>query len=1325
MSLFYVFQGETYDLERRGGYVWSPKLTKSGHHNAGYTMMTKVRKGDFIFHNSNGKVMSISIAKNDCYDGMQPRELANAEKSIDWDDDGYRIDTEYYDFDVPLITADYQEWLRNHYIENSAFTTVGRGKQQYMCSLADEHAIFLLEQAIISQKDPYVLNHLRDALTAIIGDKSSEYGTLEVGTNNETFENFGSHPKPVWIGLREEQSMTMSPNTGIEILKQDPKQAAGELKHADYTCVTPEEVKLSVNEMKLVTKQAFRDYLLSKGYKNGQIADYEITLKLIENEYDMVFLEKDTETFLTNIIKISKIFHHVENRKELFAELEQIIKMEQKKNMMLAYARKLDEFLHNNYQVNPNRITAITINSITNAWLASQTQKNIVQTDPENPLLFTRIALEFPKVSLLGDIEISDEEYKLLIFYFRHLFDVERISKSYKMGADPFFAVVLVQIGIRHYNDNFWPDVGKELNVDIKRDVNKQKIIRQNFRSVLDCFGKVYLEKDENIQNIMLHGFVSNHFAAGFFDNLYRYYRIDLHRNLENNTDNMLEKMVSRISENKNNRFVVQTKYAAMNAPERTAEIIKKLLELMDIGFHDDEFKNPSTRLHRLLNQWMQAEEFQNDLKREIRSRSAYVKRFSKPYLHYDKMMDSVTLIIPSQMVDDEGQVKLKWSIKTNHEEYFRSVAILDEGVTGAKTDSVEIPLPVSQWFDEISMKVIDPVTGKDFSELFIIPEEPVRFFDNSGMSRNPKHMPTGELTAVVKKGCSVQSDCLVDGHHFQTHNIMYLNLEAGDIVHISNGNNFIAGQIFIEGIPNSVFARDVVSVENGKIKRICTILPTIRFKTKPEMVMGMVIYANGRRYSIRNNPPLPIDLGIGEDEKGYEISLKQYIPDKAGSYYITLDFPDLRCNRGPFAFVYLPHFSFDFHYKPYIFQEEGSVSFSCVNFDFSPLQKDIQLNVSRDAYTFPIDKKHLNLSFSVKIDDVEIPISIKVPSLRYSIVEGEWHTDVPEYMMMEDLGNEILFDFPDEKLDVSLISEEGELEALSKDSVGIFHYSTNTIRNYSVGNQVEIDIYLDSPEIQKRFQSKQRFTTILMRSIVRNKQITVDFEKGLLNGFVEIWGKGTYSVDVTYNHVKIANDIPLKNGNFSLEGDFVNGIYQFDVYENEEDRFGLGFERKLLDSFNQKLIDVHDLSGKSVKIKKLFYKKNEEKKSYRVQDKLIIRNLERAEKDGRHCYTGYLNRLKDRTNIKIRVYFPDSNDLSSAYITYWDDSENEYCDFIYETIKSELLFIEASGYRIGNHKTDLYKYKRYILLNCNEKEDWDSICNGVEEKSKFEVSIE
>lgn len=171
MSIFYVYQGETYDEERAGGYVWSPKLTRSGARNAGYTMMTNIKKGDFILHNSNGKIMSISIAKSNCQDGKQPRELVNANTTIDWDDDGYRVDTEYFDMDVPLKVTNHKQWLVEHYKEGSAFTVKGTGKQQYMCAIDDEQAVYLLESALKLQTSASTIKTLKEALSDIVDEK--------------------------------------------------------------------------------------------------------------------------------------------------------------------------------------------------------------------------------------------------------------------------------------------------------------------------------------------------------------------------------------------------------------------------------------------------------------------------------------------------------------------------------------------------------------------------------------------------------------------------------------------------------------------------------------------------------------------------------------------------------------------------------------------------------------------------------------------------------------------------------------------------------------------------------------------------------------------------------------------------------------------------------------------------------------------------------------------------------------------------------------------------------------------------------------------------
>jgi len=235
MSVFYVYQGDTYKLERAGGYVWSPKLNKNGHKNAGYSKMAEVKQGDFIIHNKAGKIMAISIVQSDCQDGDRPNELEGKGTTGDWDVDGYYIPTEYYDLDNPVVVTKYKEWLKAHFDESSAFTVAGTGKQQYMCSISDEHAIYLLEKAIKQQSSKETINKLKAALGDIVDEKDSEYDQLEKDAIDDLVES-SSGSKPEWSGKKEAQAMTTSSGTGREKPKRDPQRAADALAHADYLC---------------------------------------------------------------------------------------------------------------------------------------------------------------------------------------------------------------------------------------------------------------------------------------------------------------------------------------------------------------------------------------------------------------------------------------------------------------------------------------------------------------------------------------------------------------------------------------------------------------------------------------------------------------------------------------------------------------------------------------------------------------------------------------------------------------------------------------------------------------------------------------------------------------------------------------------------------------------------------------------------------------------------------------------------------------------------------------------------------------------------------
>lgn len=167
MSIYLVNQGKTYKMEHAGGYIWSPKRNAGGWNNAGYKLMNEVRRGDFILHNSGGKISAISVVQRDCYDDTQPDELKTGQKEYEWDDDGYRIDTKYYDFDTPLINADLKLWAVNHPATDSCFDRVGKLKLRYLCNVAYCHAKYMLEEALRLQTKTSVRSVINRALESL------------------------------------------------------------------------------------------------------------------------------------------------------------------------------------------------------------------------------------------------------------------------------------------------------------------------------------------------------------------------------------------------------------------------------------------------------------------------------------------------------------------------------------------------------------------------------------------------------------------------------------------------------------------------------------------------------------------------------------------------------------------------------------------------------------------------------------------------------------------------------------------------------------------------------------------------------------------------------------------------------------------------------------------------------------------------------------------------------------------------------------------------------------------------------------------------------
>lgn len=143
---YLVFQGDAYDEECTGQFIWAPKYTKAGgtcHH---WDRLMDVRQGDIIFHCSNGYIRAISIAKDRCVDSARPDQSTG--DLSQWEKDGRRVDCRYYVLKKPLKHGDYKDIIiESCNVKYAPFDKDGNGNMGYLFDLNRKLAIFFLEEA--------------------------------------------------------------------------------------------------------------------------------------------------------------------------------------------------------------------------------------------------------------------------------------------------------------------------------------------------------------------------------------------------------------------------------------------------------------------------------------------------------------------------------------------------------------------------------------------------------------------------------------------------------------------------------------------------------------------------------------------------------------------------------------------------------------------------------------------------------------------------------------------------------------------------------------------------------------------------------------------------------------------------------------------------------------------------------------------------------------------------------------------------------------------------------------------------------------------------
>ena len=138
MNFYIVMQGRTYDEAKEKQVVWCSILDSSGQTPHSWERMKEVKKGDAIFHCVKGEIVAISIAQEDCYEGVNPLDDSGTVGNL--------FSADYEELMVPISVKEHFDEIQPLLpIKYSPFQHNGDGNQGFLYPCNEMFAIKLLE----------------------------------------------------------------------------------------------------------------------------------------------------------------------------------------------------------------------------------------------------------------------------------------------------------------------------------------------------------------------------------------------------------------------------------------------------------------------------------------------------------------------------------------------------------------------------------------------------------------------------------------------------------------------------------------------------------------------------------------------------------------------------------------------------------------------------------------------------------------------------------------------------------------------------------------------------------------------------------------------------------------------------------------------------------------------------------------------------------------------------------------------------------------------------------------------------------------------------
>ena len=811
-------------------------------------------------------------------------------------------------------------------------------------------------------------------------------------------------------------------------------------------------------------------------------------------------------------------------------------------------------------------------------------QNNLVlkEDDLQELSLMDRIRKSFESeaIELIGDIQISDEEYEQLTYYF-----VEQYNSHFKhkrqLMVDPICATFLVQLSIRESDANYWSYVNEKFK-DKSLGQNEFAYIGKSFIETLKQYKKPLYISDVNdyVKNIQFHGFVSNYRADNLFEFVYKYYDLDLDRDFEENQrDNNFDELISAIIKNDNtnrtNLIVQQTADALKKCESLGRKKILFILELIDrkymgVKSHVD-FDYEDARLKELFENWTH----NKNSSFSKRTGESIEKRFRTPILKCNYQNNSFSILLPKQSIKvecfNENDV-VNWKIIVGEAVIIEKTAEYKQSIIGISTYETEISLDSKYLFEKLCFELyLNDKLVKSFSP---IKEDDYRFFDvqgDYGIHTDFDMLKEGDYYSF--KSLDESSDSVICDDIIETVELGGLLRTAysfvkGSTILLPNKRFHIVNQEkYSDGLVNKHLL-DFISVSNnGNSIPIFSQFPSLIIGVDANKAKRTLISVNHQKFRMFDERVTTEEIGYHGNKVYYSVNLSELDRFSSGVYCVETDIGSGYSNK-KWSFAYLKDLQIEFTNTPYIFKDK--ISFRTGN----------GFIVSGEG----IEEKEGEYSFNLTLVDYPKKAELQLNNECYDIVlsppvfkwekDGGLTKDNLDYYWIDDIPKKIYYDMSGCQLDFQLDYGSDAAPVRSSEK----YIETNSIKSYSDSNNGIQELYVVCDN------RKYLLFKVVSKTIVRNINLSRDRLTDNLTVDIDILGNRKYYISVIKNGQTLLEKTPVLKGLNILEIEAETSEYLVNIYELPED-YDFGADYSLVDTQQIYYVNPSNLVGHKLTI--------------------------------------------------------------------------------------------------------------------------------------------